>query len=111
MASTIALSNHGGKQPSAPLIATVLDFTSDTSYPNPAGWPFNPGALLQSLAGYDKAPEVMSVLSEPKGDYYAQWDRSDNSLHFYLVSTGAEVANTVDLSTTPGLVKLLVLAK
>lgn len=102
MALTNALVAHGGKQPSAPLIALMITVTPDASYPAATGgWEFDPGAILQSLGNYDKAPTELTVVCEPVANYTFEYDRANTKLKAY-VPAGTEVPNTTDLSTTPG---------
>ena len=110
MAATIALAEHGGKQPSAPSISLRLDFTGDTSYPT-GGYAFDPAAELQSKAGYDKPPVILGVVIPAKADHIFEWDRATKKLLYRVGSTGAEVANTTDVSVTPGLIEVLILAE
>ena len=112
MAASYAIptDGHSGKQPSAPNINVLLEATLDASYPT-GGYAFDPAALLQALAGYDKAPPVMFVSGEVKGDHVAEFDRAASKLKILLRSTGAEVAGAVDLSVTPGTIRLLIIAQ
>lgn len=79
MALSKTLSVHGGKQPSAPSIALALDVSLDASYPT-GGYDFDAGAVLQELGKYDKPPEVLNVIAEPKGGYSLEYDRSTKKL-------------------------------
>ncbi len=96
MAVTNTLVKHAGKMPSAPNILLALDVALDNSYPT-GGYAFDPGALLQSLGGYDKVPVVASVLFEQnKGGFQFEFDRGNNKI-IIRTAAGVEVANTFDL--------------
>jgi hypothetical protein len=105
---TLATDGHAGRQPFAPNIIMAMDVALDAAYPG-GGYDFDPAAELQRLGNYDKAPNVLSVLGESKGDFMAEFDRDNNKLIVRLISTGAEAAG--DLSVTPGSLRLMVFAQ
>ena len=110
MAATYALATngHAGQQPSAPNIQAAIEATLDASYPA-GGYDFDPAAQLQALGNYDKAPQVLSVLVEPKGNVMGEFDRANNKLIVRQISDGAEASG--DLSTTSGTLRVLVTAQ
>ncbi len=68
-----------------------------TSYPT-GGQSFTP-----ALVGLSKIFSVQAIPSEPttaaNRDSCLEWDKTNNKLFAIVASTGAEVANTVDLGT------------
>jgi len=98
---TTALTDHLGKQPSAPSQALVVTVTPDSANYTPNGEAFDAEGLFQTLAGHDNPPAKVFVIGEPKGNFMVQYDRATKKLKYFLVSTGAE-AGAIDLSTTPG---------
>lgn len=77
----------------------VVDFTPSTSYPT-GGEPITPASLgFTTIDFVQVSPKT--VLAN-----LTSWDYTNNKLIFTVASTGAQVANAVDLSTFP--VRLLV---
>lgn len=89
MALVNTLAAHSGKQPSAPLIGLEVLATLDSSYP-PGGYAFNPGAVLQTLGNYDKAPTAVAVLPQPNGGWSGEFDWATSKLK---VLKGGGVSN------------------
>lgn len=110
MANTVALpgttpetqptTGRGGQMPSAPLIALRVIVTLTGTYAT-GGEDFDPGALLQSLAGYDKVPDILTVLIATKEGHTFFWDRATNKILVYTASA-TEFANGADLSAALG---------
>lgn len=101
---TNTLTARGGQQPSAPDILLTVDVAADTAYPAasaPTGYDFDPGALLQSLAKYDKPPEVKAVQVASKAGHTFEFDRANNKLRIYTPA-GVELADGVDAAAALG---------
>lgn len=108
MALTNTLSARGGKAASSPDILLVVDVLTDASYPNPAGYVFDPGGLLKTLLDYDKDPEVKAVDVLSKAGHTFEFDAGTKTLHIFTPA-GVEIANGVDIAaalggTTPALI-------
>jgi hypothetical protein len=101
---------QGGQQPSAPVINIGLDIAAGSDYAA-GGYAFDPSAQLQLLAGYDKAPQNVAVLSEDKivsaHTYRWAYDRVAGKL--ILLKDGAD-AGTADQSAV-GSIRVLVMAR
>ena len=118
MANTVALTEHSGKQPSAPSIALLTAVTFTGTYAT-GGEDFDAGALLQSLGNYDKEPSILAVQPENKGGILLRWDRATKKLLAYYadydaVADGAliEFANGADLAAAlGGPLEVLILAQ
>lgn len=110
MAATYASTDHAGKQPSAPALVIPVTATLDNSYPT-GGYAFNAGEVARDEGGYSNPVLVLGVVGLPKGNFIPEWDATNNKLIVRQISDGAEVANTTDLSTTPGTLDLLVFGK
>jgi len=104
---TIPVTGRGGQMPSAPLIAMRAIVTLTGTYAT-GGEDFDAAALLQSLAGYDKAPDILTVLPESgKLGIVLHWDRATNKILAYNSNGAApaalaEFANGGDLATALG---------
>jgi len=101
---------HAGQQPSAPNIQLAVTLTLDTPYAT-GGVDFDAAEIARSLGGYDKAPAILAVQAAPKADFHGEWDSSTDKMLIRVGSTGAEVANTTDLSVTPGTLDVLITAQ
>lgn len=115
MANTVALpalvpgteptTGRGGQMPSAPLIALRVIVTLTGTYAT-GGEDFNPAALLQSLAGYDKAPDILTVLTPTKAGLVLAWDRATNKILIFEAGADGtpldEFANGADHVTPLG---------
>lgn len=101
---------HAGQQPSAPNIQLAVTLTLDTPYVT-GGVPFDAAEIAKTLGSYDKAPAILAVQVAPKGDFIGEWDEAANTMKATVISTGAEVANSTDLSVTPGTLDVLITAQ
>lgn len=107
---TNALIDKMGAQPSAPTMELHVEVTPSAVNYNSGGEPFDAEALFQTLGGLDKAPAEIFFSHEPKGNFALQYDRAAKKLLYFLISTGAE-AGAIDLSTTPGVMKVKLSAR
>lgn len=94
---------HPEKVPGA-FFDALIELTGDTSYPT-GGYPFTASQLQTLFGGAYSAIESV----EPQGIARvgaagatangAAFDRVNNKVQLYVLSTGAEVANAVNVST------------
>lgn len=106
MANTVAIptpidptkpvTGRGGQMPSAPLIALRVAVTLTGTYAT-GGEAFDAAALLQSLAGYDKAPDILTVLIPAKAGIVLEWDRATDSI-LAFTSNGAAPAALLEFT-------------
>ena len=81
-----------------PVFHDRFTLVGDDSYPNPAG---SAGLLAKVRAAKGSTVDIVSVKDEDmNGDYRLEYKHSDDTLHVRVISTGAEVANGVDLHAT-----------
>lgn len=105
MPPTITFQANAGKQPMAPTYIDRIRVEGDTSYPQTTGgYDLGLAALLpgKTVLGVSTAIMVGS-------DWITQFDRATGKLKVVVISTGAEVANGVDLAALD--VELLVFSK
>ena len=107
---TSALTDHLGQQPSAPTAELHVTVTPSSANYNSGGEDFDAEGLFQTLAGYDKVPAEVFFQAERKGDFDLQYDRAAKKLKYFLISTGLE-AGGIDLSATPGAMRVLIKAR
>lgn len=92
---TITRGDGTGEKPSTPSFFDPLSFLGDDSYTT--------GGTLAFEASYRAAMlgnrQVIAVISGDCGLHVAVYDAATDALKVYLRSTGAEVANAVDLSS------------
>jgi len=91
--STFAVTATKAGQPSAPTLGKRVSFKLSNSYANPNG----DTIALHTLLGI-AAVDILAVILDPVALYFYFWDRAAGTIHAYVNSTGAEVANATDLS-------------
>lgn len=94
MAATVTVQATGGKQPMAPLFVDRIKIEGDTSYPQTTGG--YDLALAANLPGKTVIGGVPTV--QVGSDWVVTLDRATGKAKVTLISTGAEVANGVDLA-------------
>jgi len=107
MAATVTLQTSAGKQPAAPTFVERVRLQGDTSYPAATGgYPLGLATVLGP-----GAKEVLGVMPAVQvgNDWGIQYDRANDKVKVFLVSTGAEVANGTNLAALD--VELLVFSK
>ena len=102
---TSVLTDHLGQQPSAPTVGLHVTVTPDSANYTPGGEDFDAEGLFQTLGGSDNPPAEIYFSAERKGNFDLQYDRAAKKLKYFLISTGAE-AGGIDLSTTPGAMRV-----
>jgi len=89
MAATITHQNEAGEQPRAPLFIDRIRVQGDTSYPaSTGGYPLGLDTLLpgKTIIGVSNGIVI-------GGDIGCVYDRANDKLKCFVISTGAEVAN------------------
>lgn len=84
-------------QEGGPISIFKLSFAGDTSYPT--GGSTGAQALIRTALGKGNI-EVLGVLQQNLSDHVMRYDKAGDALIVQLMSTGAEVANTTNLSGT-----------
>lgn len=107
---TPTLTDHTGKQPSAPSEALYVTVTPDGANYTPTGDDFDAEGLFKTLGGHSNPPAEIFFSHEPKGNFALQYDRVAKKLKYFLISTGAE-AGAIDLSVTPGAMRVKIEAQ
>jgi len=102
---TPTLTDHVGKQPSAPTTALYVLVTPSAANYTSGGEAFDAEGLFVTLGGQTNPPAEIHVSAEPKGNFMVQYDRAAKKLQYFLISTGVE-AGAIDLSTTPGAMRV-----
>lgn len=104
-------SAQGGQQPSSPVINVGFDVTGGSDY-TAGGYDFDPATKLQKLAGYDKAPINVAVLSEKKlvAAHVYEWSYDRVNGKLILLKDGANDNGTGDVSAV-GAIRVLVMAR
>jgi len=103
---TPTLTDHLGKAPSAPRSALHVTVTPSAAVYTAGGEAFDAEGLFVTLGGHSNAPAEIFFSHEPKGDFMLEYDRAAKKLKYFLRSTGAE-AGAIDLSATPGPMRVL----
>lgn len=67
--------------------------TADVSYPT-GGYPITPQDL-----GFGRQIDYLDIVNEGISVWGSSWNRATQKLQLYVLSTGAEVANAVDVHT------------
>lgn len=103
---TITLNLDEGRS-GGPYPLGEIEFLGDDAYPTGG----TPGFQDLVRAAFPEKPsiEVFGVLQQSLSDHVARYDRASDTLIVQLMSTGAEVPDTTDLSGTT--FKLLVFGK
>lgn len=93
-------------QRGGPVIAELVNIVGDDSYPTGGTTGFT--ALVRAALGRGDVT-ILGVVQQNLSDHVARFDEANDTLTVQLMSTGAEVANTTDLSSVQ--FRLLVLCK
>lgn len=101
----MTLSNEIGRK-GGPISQARISFLGDDSYPT--GGTAGLNALVAAALGVTSVV-IEAVVQQNLSDHVARYDKTNDKLMVQLMSTGAEVANAVDLSGTT--FELLVIAK
>ena len=91
----IAVSKEAGRE-GGPVIAARITVVGDDSYPTGGTAGF--AALVAAALGIAGTLDILAVEQQSLSDHVARYDRANDKLIFQLMSTGAEVANAVNLS-------------
>lgn len=83
-----------GGQASAPIFVERLSFPGDSAYPTGGTAAFEVAYQAATAQGRT----IVTVVSDDCGDNKVEYDRVNDKLKVRVISTGAEVANTTDLS-------------
>lgn len=93
MAATFTLLSEAGRRPRAPTFHHVVRVQGDGSYPEATGgYPVDLDAL--EVKG-DVINDFVSV--DYANGWYAKFNRATSKIQLYVVATGAEVANAVNV--------------
>lgn len=91
---TITRGDKSGEKPGAPTFVDVLAFPGDDSYPTGGTLGFE--ASVREALGQNVT--VLGVIAGDCADNVPVYDPAADSLKVFVRSTGAEVANTTNLS-------------
>ena len=108
MAATITLQDTIGEVPSAPTFVARIRVQGDASYPQATGG--YPLGLDTLLPGKTILGVTMSVVADlTPSDIGCVYDRANDKLKCFVISTGTEVADTASAAALD--VELLVFAE
>jgi hypothetical protein len=96
MAATVTLQATLGNQPTAPTFIDRIRVVGDAApgYPNPGGYFLD---LVTKLPG--KTILGVAVMTQITGAFGLAYDRATDKLRVFVLTTGIEVANGVNLAT------------
>lgn len=95
LATPATLNAEHGEQPGAPSFMLRLSFPGDDSYPTGGTAAFQD--FVRAAVG-GRAVEVIDVIAGDCADNVPYYDKANDKLKVRVLSTGAEVANTTNLS-------------
>lgn len=81
-----------------PVRFDLIHMPGDGAYPTGGTPGFE--AYVREVLGLETNVDVLGVISGDSGIYVAQYDRANDKLKVRTMATGAEVADTTDLSGT-----------
>lgn len=93
-----ALTVKTGEAPGAPTFVVSISFDGDDSYPTGGTLAFQ--QFVRNIVTGTPSLEIVDVISGDCGNHKAEYLKGTDALKVRLISTGAEVANSTDLSST-----------